>query len=188
MKADTTKIDGYEEMTNEEKLAALEEKLAALEGHEFDESKLREAVTKANGEAASYKKKYTQLLAEREKEKDAGSQEITDLKEQLAELQKQNTIKDNTVRFASLGMNNESATDSATALAENDAEKLFSNLANFINEHDKDYKAKLLMQTPEPKVGKAEKTTKEKFEKMGIKERLNYALNHPEEYKEFNGG
>lgn len=179
---DTTKIDGYEEMSTEEKLAA-------LESYEFDDSDLRAAVSKANGEASSFKKKYTQLLAEREKEKDAGSQEIADLKEQVEELRKQNTIKDNTVRFAALGMKNEVALESATAIADNDTDKLFDNLSKFITEHDKDYKAKLLMQTPEPKVGAPEKDiTKDAFNKMGVKERLDFALKEPEKYKELNGG
>ena len=66
-KIDVTKIEGYENMT-------AEEKLAVLEGFEYDDNtseleRYKNAVSKANSEAAELKRKYNERLSAEEKEK-----------------------------------------------------------------------------------------------------------------------
>ena len=68
-KIDTSKIAGYAEMTPEQKLAA-------LEGFEYEDNlaeleKQKNAVSKANSEAAEWKRKHNALLSEDEKKKQA---------------------------------------------------------------------------------------------------------------------
>ena len=79
MKIDTTKIEGYEGMT-------AEEKLAALEGFEYDDNaqeleRVRNQLSKANAEAAKNKR-------DRDTQKAADDEAMTELKTRLAELEK----------------------------------------------------------------------------------------------------
>ena len=57
------KIEGYAEMSAEEKLKALEE----FELAENDDTKLKEALNKATAEASSYKKQLREKQTEQEK-------------------------------------------------------------------------------------------------------------------------
>ena len=67
MKIDTSKISGYGDMT-------LEEKLAALEGFEYESpapdmgeiQRLKDAVSRANSEAAEYKKQLKAKMTDDE--------------------------------------------------------------------------------------------------------------------------
>ena len=61
-KIDTSKIEGYADMTPEQKLAA-------LEGYEYEDNaaeleKQKNALSKANSEAAEWKHKHNALLSE----------------------------------------------------------------------------------------------------------------------------
>ena len=66
-KIDTSKINGYAEMT-------AEQKLAALEAFEYEDGlseveRLRNAISKANSDAAEWKRKHNALLSDDEKRK-----------------------------------------------------------------------------------------------------------------------
>ena len=65
MKIDVTKIEGYENMTAEEKLAALEN--FDIEEKPNDESKWKSALDKATAEAAKYKKELREKQTESER-------------------------------------------------------------------------------------------------------------------------
>ena len=59
MKIDTTKITGYAEMSAEEKLKALEEFEIVIPKPDTDEAdKLKAALSKANSEAAEWKRQF----------------------------------------------------------------------------------------------------------------------------------
>ena len=75
-KIDTSKIEGYAEMTPEQKLAA-------LEGFEYEDNsaeleKQKNALSKANSEAAEWKRKHNALLSEEEKKKQDEAQRLQD--------------------------------------------------------------------------------------------------------------
>ena len=59
----TEKIEGYESMSAEEKLAALEQ----LEIEEHDDSKLKKALNDATAEASKYKKELKEKMSEAER-------------------------------------------------------------------------------------------------------------------------
>lgn len=59
MKIDLTKIEGYDAMTPEEKIAALE--AFQYDDHESEVQRLRAALTKSNSDAADWKRKHNAL-------------------------------------------------------------------------------------------------------------------------------
>ena len=66
-KIDVSKIEGYDTMTPEEKLAALES--FEYEDNATELERYKNAVTKANSEAADWKKKHNALLTAEDKAK-----------------------------------------------------------------------------------------------------------------------
>jgi hypothetical protein len=146
--------DAYKEgMTADEIISALEK--VADPSAEIE--KLRNAVTKANGEAAEYKK---QLKAKRTDDENAAQEQA----DKLAELQKQNeeyaktvaaltnekTIATYKAEFVKQGYEAALADKAANALAENDTAKLFKCQSEFMTAHDTAYKASLLKDMPTP--------------------------------------
>nr|DAE04982.1 MAG TPA: hypothetical protein [Siphoviridae sp. ctO0R2] len=77
-KIDITKIEGYDKMTPEEKLAALE--AFEYEDNSFELEKYKNAASKANSEAAEWRKKHNALLSEEEQKKQANEEELTTLR------------------------------------------------------------------------------------------------------------
>ena len=72
MKIDTSKIENFESMTAEEKVQALQD----FDFETEDVEKLKNAVSKANSECASWKKKYNETLStetQKQQAKEQGS-------------------------------------------------------------------------------------------------------------------
>ena len=100
-KIDITKIEGYAEMTPEQKLAA-------LEGFEYEDNaseleRYKNAVSKANSEAADWKKKYNAQLSEDEQKKQANDEELTALRDKVAEMEKRELIANHKAKFLAMG-------------------------------------------------------------------------------------
>ena len=148
-KIDTTQIEGYESMTAEEKLKALEE--FEYEDN-FDElQKQKNLVSKANGEAADWKRKHNALLTEeqkKEQERKDKEAEYDSMKEEIASLKKANLVSDHKAKLLGLGYDEELATETATAMADGDTAKVFENQQKFLKAHDKQFEAELLKKTP----------------------------------------
>ena len=188
MKIDVTTIEGYADMS-------AEEKLAALESYEYDDhsaeladlEKYKDAVTKANHDAAEYKKQLKALQDQQKTGNSKADDTIAKLQEQVAELTRQNTIASYTAQFTALGYDAELAQATAIATADGDVATVFENQRKFLEQHDKDTKANILKQTPKPGQGGTGKTapamTLEKFRKLSMQERMAYANEFPDEYQ-----
>lgn len=145
-KIDTTQIEGYESMT-------AEEKLKALEGFEYEDNAAelqnqKNLLTKANKEAAEWKRKHNELLSDDERNKQAREEEITNLRNQVAELQKKELLSSHKASFLALGYDDALAEETATAMVEGDTAKVFANQQKFLTAHDKNFEAELLKKTP----------------------------------------
>lgn len=184
---DTAKIEGYAEMTNEEKIAA-------LEGYTYDDNaaeleRQKTAISRANAEAAEWKRKFNAQLSEEERKAQEQEDERAALLSRVAELERKDKISGFVAQFLALGYSAELASDTATAMADGDTEKIFLNQKAFLDSHDKAYKAQLLKETPTPPAGNGtEGMTIEKFRKLPPDERLKWSQEHPEEYKNLYGG
>lgn len=150
-KIDTSRIEGYTDMT-------AEQKLAALEGFEYDDGateieRYKNAASKANSEAAEWKKKHNALLSEEERKKAESDEELASLRTQVEELTRRETIAAHKASYLALGYDEALATETAEALMSGDTEKVFANQKKFLETHDRATLAELQKRTPKPPAG-----------------------------------
>lgn len=189
MKIDVTKIEGYEKMSPEEKLAALE--AFEYEDNASELERYKNAVSKANSEAAEWKKKHNALLDADSQAKQEQEEELANLRKEVEDMRKDKAVSTYKAKFLGLGYDETLADETATALAEGDMEKVFANQKKHLDTHEKTIKSDLLKKTPTPPAGDGGDTmTLEKLRKMSSQERYEYSTKHPEEYKKLydNGG
>lgn len=150
-KIDTTKIEGYEQMTPEQKLSA-------LEGFEYEDNaaeveRLKNANSKANSEAAEWKRKHNALISEEEKKKQEDADAFAKMQQELEALRNDKTVSEYKAKFIAQGYAEALAEDTAKALAAGDTAKVFANQQKFLEEYAKSVKADALKKTPKPAAG-----------------------------------
>ena len=181
MKIDTSKIEGYADMT-------AEEKLAALEAYELDTTGLvkKDLLDKAASEAASYKKQLREKLSADEQANAEREEAFKSMQAELETLRTEKAIEANTKKWMGLGYDEKLATETAKAMVSGDTEKVFANHAKFIADKEKNLRAQLLKDTPAPPPGTGSGAmTKEDFRKLTLAEKATFAKEQPEQYKEF---
>lgn len=182
VKIDTSLIEGYESMTPEEKVAA-------LEGHEIDVPKpdlsgyvKKEALDKAAHDAAEWKKKYNAKLSDEEQKQQKLLEENETMKEQLAKYEHDQKVSQYTAKFATNGYDAKLAEESAKALADGDMEKVFANQQKFIDQVRADKKADDMKKTGRPGSvgnGSPDAVTKKDFLAMSYEDQMAYMEEHP---------
>lgn len=150
-KIDTSKIEGYANMTPEQKLAA-------LEGFEYEDNaaeleKQKNALSKANSEAAEWKRKHNALLSTEEKKKQEDAEKLAQMEQELADLRKGKTVSEYKAKFVAQGYDEALAEETAKALADGDSAKVFANQSKFLEEYAKKVKADAIKKTPKPGAG-----------------------------------
>lgn len=184
-KIDVTKIEGYNEMSAEDKVKALE----ALELEEPDLSGYvsKDTFDKTASELANKKKELKAKMTEDEAKKIAEQEEKEALQARIAELEAKEKISSNKAQFLALGYDEESANSTAKALIDGDLVTVFKNLKTHQEAYEKKVRADVLAETPRPdglgKDGKPTMTLSE-FRKMSPAQKLKWAEANPEEYKE----
>lgn len=189
MKIDVSTIQGFEQMTAEQKLAAV----LGMDIPEPDMSGfVRKDVFDAKAsEAANLSKQLKAKMTDEEVAKAAEAAARQELEEKYNELLKRTTISDYKAKYLAIGYDEKLASDTASALAEGNFEKVFANSEKFKVEMEKKIKADILKETPRPDTnnGGGKSVTKERFNAMGYTERVNLKNENPELYKELmNGG
>ena len=144
----TDGIDGYADMTPEQKVAA-------LEAFEYDDNsaeleRLKNANSKANSEAAEWKRKHNALLSEDEKKKAEIEENNRKILEELESLRKDKTISDYTARYIAMGYDKDLAAETAKAMAEGDMAKVFENGEKHKAALEKKIREDLINKTPKP--------------------------------------
>ena len=177
-------IENYENMTPEEKLAALEaydpEKDGFVSKATFD---------KASSEAASFKKQLREKQSDEEAKAAKEAEEKASLLARLEELEHEKAVNGYVTSYLGMGYDEKTARSSAEALAKGDMETVFANQKIHNENREKALRAELLKETPPPAGGSPDNgMTLEKFKKMSSKERYEFSVNNPEEYKTLYGG
>ena len=172
MKIDTSKIDGFDGMN-------AEDKLAALLGLDIPEPDMTGWVKKETfdakaTEAANLSKQLKSKLTEEEVKKAEEETARKELEEKYNQLLERTTIAENKAKYLSLGYDDKLAEDTAKALFAGDMDKVFANNAKHQADLEKKIKADVLKGTPKPDgAGSGEKSiTKEQFNAMGYSERV----------------
>ena len=177
-KIDTAKIENYANMTAEEKLAALE--AFEYENDGSDAERLKAAVSKANSEAAEWKKKHNALLTE-EQQKEAARQEAEKaIKDELEALRKENATTKNKAKFLGLGYDEKLAAETAKALADGDMEKVFANQGIHLENVKKAAAASALAGDPKPPAGSGGGIVDKKaFDTMSSADQIKFISENP---------
>lgn len=178
-------IENYENMSTEEKLAALEaydpEKNGFVSKATFDKK-----ASEASELGKQLRAKQTDEEAKAAKEAD----ERAALLARVEQLEHEKAVNGYVSSFLSLGYDEKTAKSSAEALANGDVKTLFANQKAYNENREKVLRTELLKATPAPAVGKTpdEAMTKEQFSKLTLAEIAKFAADNPDKYKEIYGG
>ena len=149
----TELITGYADMTAEEKLAALE----ALDQPEAqpdpEVNRLKTQLSKANGEAAEYKRKLQEKMTADEKARAEAEEAAKKKDEELEDLRTFKQVAIYKTHYLSLGYDEALAEETARARVEGNTEKQFANEKAFLEAHDKSVLAGAVKTTPTPPAG-----------------------------------
>lgn len=169
MKIDTQGIENYENMT-------AEEKVAALEGLEIEDTATKEhyksLIEKANREAKQYKdamraaeNKLKEQLPEEEKKRQEEAEKYKAIAEENAQLKRDMAITQKTAFYQTLGFSEEMAAETATAFVDGDHATVEKNLFTAHQEFERNVRADVVRNTPHPQNAGAgtESWTKEKI-------------------------
>lgn len=151
VKIDISKIQGYADMSDVDKVRALEQ--LDLPEADYTGWVKKDAFDRAASEAADWKKKYNAQLSAEEQKQQAESEELTQLRTQVEQMKREKSIADYTAQFAQQGWDAKLAADTAKALYEGDMAAVFKAQQQFMEGHDKSLRQKLLSETPQPPAG-----------------------------------
>lgn len=153
-KIDTSTIDGYESMTAEQKVSALEAYSAP--DPDYTGWVKKDLYDKAASEASSWKKKHNELLSEDERKKQEQADSLAQMQTELEELRTSKKISEYKAKFVAQGYDEALAEDTAKAMAAGNSEKVFANNQKFLDDYAKRVKADALKKTPRPTPGQGE--------------------------------
>lgn len=188
MKVDVTKIEGYADMTADEKVAALE----GLEMPDADFSGYvkKDLFDKTSSELADLKKKQRDALSEEERRKAEADDRLADLQSKYDALLRESQISKSKAQYLSIGYSEELAEKAAAALIDGDTEALFEVQKSAKSLIEENLKKELIKGTSKPVGnGGSQTMTLDAFRKLSPVDRMAFANEHPEEYQNlYNGG
>lgn len=182
---DTSKIEGYDEMTPEEKVQA-------LEGYSFADPDYtgyvkKEVFDKTASELAQSKKDLKARMSDEEKQKLETEALLNKYKEEAETLKKEKSISENKAKLISAGYDDSLATETATALVNGDIATVLKNQQVVIENVKKIAKGEAMASTTPP-AGKAtdgnKTVTKAQFDEMTYAERVKLFTDNPDLYNE----
>ena len=189
MNIDISKIEGYENMTAEEKVKALEgysipdpDFSGYAKKSRFDEVASQLAASKKDLKA----RMSAEEVAKAEQEAAIAEQQKlqADLQSKYDELLKKTEIADNKAKLIAIGYDEKLAEETATAMIEKDLATVIKNQQTVMASIQKKAKGEAMASTPTPDVGKGTETiTKAQFEDMTYTERNKLYTENPELYK-----
>lgn len=155
MKVDVSKIDGYSEMSAEDKIKALEafEFEAPKQTDDGEVKRLKEALSKSNSEAASWKRQLHEKMSEAEKADADRKEREQQIEEELKTLRKDKTIATLEKAYLAAGYPAELAAASAVAQAEGDTDAVLKNQMAYLSETRKKLESEALNKQPPLSVG-----------------------------------
>lgn len=159
MRIDTTTIENYADMSAEEKLAALEayEFEAPAPAQSDADAKLKEALSRANSDAAEWKRKYRATLDDAKRAEEERAERDKERDEELATLRRERTVSHLETQYLAAGYSAELARSSAQAQADGDTATVLANQLRFIDETKKSLEAAALGKQPPITPGKPPK-------------------------------
>lgn len=186
-KIDVSKIEGYAEMSAEDKLKALE----AYDVPDPDMSGFvsKEQFDRTASELAAKKKELRDKLTDDEAAKQKEQEERESMQRELDALRRESVVSKNKARLVALGYEEALADETAEAMADGKIEKVFANQKKHLEAFEKKVRAEALKNTPKPTPdGDGKTMTLKTLREMSPADRLKFSQEHPEEYKELYTG
>lgn len=184
---DTSLIEGYEAMSAEEKLKALE--ALDLPDPDYSGYVKKDVFDATASELAKKKKELRERMSEDEQKKQKDAEERADLQNKYDELLRKSNISDAKADLVALGYDETLAQETAEAMVDGDRKKVFENQKKFKASLEKKIRADVLRDTPAPDdKGKGKNMTIDDLRKMAPGDRYKFSQEHPEEYKALYGG
>lgn len=187
-KIDVTSIEGYADMTAEEKLQALES--YNIPDPDYTGYVRKETFDKTASELAAKKRELNEKLSDDEKRQAEEQEQRQDLERKYKKLLRESEISKNKSKLLALGYAEALADETAEAMADGNLEKVFVNQKKHLDSVEKRIRAEVLKETPKP-TGDGESNkimTLKEFRDMSPADRLKFSQEHPEEYKELYAG
>lgn len=170
-KIDTTKIEGYENMTPEQKVAVFE--AYELPSPDYTGFVKKDVFDRTTSELAETKRKYNALLSAEEQEKLKRDEEHQALLDKVAAMEKNETISKHKASYLAMGYSEEHATKAANALTEGKMDEVFAIQKEHLTAHDSALKADLLKTTPTPPPGAGSGGTGTDYNKLALEAQAN---------------
>ena len=149
MKIDTSKIEGYADMSAEEKLAALEAfEIEAPKDNGDEVTKLKNALSKANSDAAEWKRQFREKQTEQERAEAERAEREKAVEEELRGLRRDKTVSGYVAQCLALGYDKDLALRAAEAMADGDAASILACQQDFLEAKQKELEAAALNKQP----------------------------------------
>lgn len=144
--------EAYKEgMTADEISEALETKKVG--NNESEITRLKNALNKANSEAAEYKKQIRQNQSEEDRKAAEQKEEYEKIMKENADLKRSMNISAQKAKLIGLGYEEKLAEETATAMIDGDVEKIVSNQGIFLEAVKKNQTVTQMKNTPRPAAG-----------------------------------
>lgn len=147
-KIDLTKITGYDTMSADEKVAALENYEVDDASDNTELEKYKKLLTKANTEAADYKRKLNEKLSEQERAEAERAEAEKATQEELKLLRAEKRVSVYTTKLVEAGYDPATAKTMAQALPEGLGEDYFTSQKTFLENKTKEIEANALKKQP----------------------------------------
>lgn len=186
-KIDVTLIEGYSEMSAEDKLKALE--AFDIPDPDYSGYVKKDVFDQTASELAEKKKQLKAKMTDDEQKAQKDAEERAELQEKYDKLLRESEVSKHKAKLVSLGYDEKLADETAVAMLDGDMEKVFANQKKHLDSVEKRVRADALKDTPKPTPDGDSKTmTLKKLREMSAAERMAFSAEHPEEYKTLYGG
>ena len=164
MKINTAKIEGYENMT-------LEQKLSALENYEADAPDYsgyiaKETFDKTASELATLKKQLREKMSAEELKAKEDAEKIEELIKERDSLLREKTVAAHKAKYLALGYDENLASDAAEAIVKGDFDKVFTIQKKHLVTFEKTIREDVLHDTPKPEGGAGKNKSAEDIMKI----------------------
>lgn len=179
--------ESYKEGMSEEEISSSLEKLG-VKNNDSELTKMKELISKANSEAANYKKELRARQTEQEAKEAERNEELEQMRQQLATLEHEKKVAEYSSKFTACGYDATMASENANALINGDIDTVLANQTKYLEIQKGLIKSELMKQTPRPESGASDGTTKTMTKKelfsMPLKDRVQFANEHKKEYEQ----
>lgn len=173
------------ETNSSDELATLK---AQFEKLQQDNAKLKKSLDRASSEANDYKKKWKSTQTQAEQEAMEKEEEDKRVREELANLKRENEINKQAKSYLALGYSEEDAIKCSQALLDGNTDELFAIQKKFLEEQTLAIKSNTQKAMSSPPSGNGNnEVTKEQFQKMNWKQRQELYNKDKDTYNKLKG-